>query len=135
MAARTKRVHVLFAVAIISGTAILASIVAPNFVRTRAQGGIRGCPGSLKNIATALEMYSTDNEGHYPRSLAQLTPKYLKMIPTCPSATSDTYNASWETARGPDAYTIFCNGNFHRATGILHPNYPQYSSFTGLIKP
>ena len=89
----------------------------------------------MKNIATALGMYATDHEGHYPANLSQLTPNYLKAIHGCPSAMSDTYSASFQVERRPDAYTFFCTGNFHTATGILRPNFPQFSSYKGLILP
>lgn len=36
---------------------------------------------NLKNIGTALEMYSTDHKGLYPKKLDELTPDYLKQIP------------------------------------------------------
>ncbi len=51
---------------------------------------------SLKKIATALEMYTTDNAGRYPTSLSALAKygMYLRTIPTCPAAGCDTYSAS-----------------------------------------
>ncbi|CAN0391541.1 unnamed protein product, partial [Phaeothamnion confervicola] len=60
--------------------------------RTHCGGQLTGCKSNLKNLATSLEMYSTDNAGHYPRSsLNLLTPNYLKVIPQCPTAQRDTY--------------------------------------------
>lgn len=47
------------------------------------------------NVAMTLDMYATDNHGLYPDALAQVTPKYLKTIPTCPSVGRDTYSAGY----------------------------------------
>ena len=126
-------IELMIVIAII---AILAAILVPNFIRARAQGQLTACKSNLKNGATSLEMYSTDNAGHYPKSaLGLLTPNYLKIIPQCPSAQSDTYTAAYSAATVPDAYTLFCTGNFHTAAGINSANYPQYSSYSGLLLP
>jgi len=62
------------------------------------------CKSNLKNIATALEMYATDNRGRYPTGLDQLlqppTP-YLKQIPTCPAAGRSTYG-DYQMTYNPD---------------------------------
>lgn len=39
---------------------------------------------SLKNMATALEMYAVDHGGQYPENLDALRVVYLKLIPTPP---------------------------------------------------
>ena len=76
-------IELMIVIAII---AILAAILVPNFIRARAQGLLTSCKSNLKNSATALEMYSTDNAGRYPTgtSLATgaITPAYLKSAPT-----------------------------------------------------
>lgn len=111
---------------------VLAGIAVPNFIRARSQGQTTACKSNLKNIGTALEMYSTDNSGHYPTQLSKLTPDYLKTIPTCPSAGHDTYSASYESHLLPDGYTVMCQGANHEKAG-LGPNFPQYTSERGLL--
>ena len=128
-------IELMIVIAII---AILAAILVPNFIRARAQGQLTACKSNLKNIATSLEMYSTDNAGRYPLTAsiaAKLTPNYLKTIPQCPSATSDTYSTGYTATTVPDAYSVWCSASFHTATGILTAGYPQYSSYSGLILP
>jgi len=122
-------IELMIVIAII---AILAAILVPNFIRARAQGQLTACKSNLKNIGTALEMYSTDNSGHYPTALGQLTPNYLKIIPTCASAGSDTYSAKFTSSSNPDAYTVECSGTNHTAAS-MNANYPQYTSTQGLI--
>lgn len=131
---------------------ILFLILAPNFFRTGGGGTYTQCQSNLKNIGTALEMYSTDNQGRYPRILSQLTPDYLKIIPTCSAAGKDTYSAGFESFYGLkekiDRYTVFCMGDSHQWTKAYYlyvipyrtrsgmnipPNYPQYNSTEGLI--
>lgn len=85
------------------------------------------CKSNLKNLGTAMEMYSTDYDGCYPDSLSQLTPNYLKTIPTCPAAEKVTYRQGF--ASQEDAYTLMCGGHHHAE---LERNFPQYTSAQGL---
>ena len=48
-------IELMIVIAII---AILAAILVPNFLRARAQGQRTACQSNLKNLSTALEMYS-----------------------------------------------------------------------------
>lgn len=110
---------------------VVAAIAIPSFERARHLGQLVGCESNLKNIGTALEMYDVDY-GSYPRSLAMLTPEYLRYIPTCPAAGADTYSSSYSVSA--TGYTVTCAGAHHQAVG-LPPNYPQYTSTQGLIVP
>lgn len=91
-----------------------------------------GCISNLKNIATALEMWSTDNQGRYPRSLRQLTPDYLKTLPHCPQAGSDTYSASYTRSESPDLFSLACQGDHHKLANV-EADHPAYKSDVGLI--
>lgn len=83
------------------------------------------CKSNLKNLATALEMYSTDNGGRYPLGLEALPGgNYLKLIPSCP--TQAVY--SYEVTASPDRFTLNCKGSHPQA------GYPQYSSDQGLLE-
>jgi len=44
--------------------------------------GLTAMKSNLKNMGTALEMYSADHKGLYPEKLEQLTPDYLKTLPS-----------------------------------------------------
>lgn len=78
----------------------------------------RDCANNLRDIGTALEMYSIDSAGRYPRALGdrctfqeQDVPltrlsHYLDSIPSCP--TIGAYRLA--TAVGPDLYTVVCTG-------------------------
>lgn len=105
------------------------------------------CKSNLKILATAIEMYTSDNMGRSPLDLVKgpgsgpttplrlpqaVVPKYLTVIPTCRAAGTDTYTGSAWGACGPDAYTIVCGGHHHAGAG-QGENYPQYTSFQGLI--
>ncbi|MCE7870239.1 hypothetical protein DYH09_07655 [bacterium CPR1] len=91
------------------------------------------CKSNLLSIATALERYSTDNQGRYPVALSALTPKYLRRIPSCPAAGADSYSASYQMSSNPDAFTLCCQGSHHRKVGYP-PNHPAYTSVNGLIQ-
>jgi hypothetical protein len=100
--------------------------------RPHTRGQLSACQSNEKNIGTALEMYATDNKGEYPLSLAPLAPKYLKVIPTCPAAGTDTYSSSYQR-NSPQSYRFYCSGSNH--TDLLNgsANFPQYTSEQGLI--
>jgi len=119
-------IELMIVIAII---AILAAILVPNFLRARAQGQRTACQSNLKNLSTALEMYSTDASGRYPTGLGNLTPDYLRAIPTCGSAGSNTYN--YTSHSNPDNFTIYCSGSNHSSAG-MGTNQPSYTSTGGL---
>ena len=123
-------IELMIVIAII---AILAAILVPNFIRARAQGQATACKSNLKNIGTALEMYSTDNSGRFPVALGSLTPNYLKTIPSCPSIGSNTYTGGFTSSSNPDSYTVYCNGTNHAGVNYSG-NYPQYTSTQGLLE-
>lgn len=90
-------------------------------------------------MGTALEMYSTDFDGRYPRHLGKLTPNYLKTIPQCPQSKHQTYRMAtgpgmaYNTAGFKDYYFLECTGNSHAKVGVSR-NYPQYDGIQGLIE-
>jgi len=125
-------VEIMIVIAII---AILAAILVPNFIRARAQGQATACKSNLKNIGTALEMYSTDNSGRFPTNPSTLTPNYLKSIPTCPSVGTVSYTtAGFTSVSVPDAYTVVCSGASNHSGAGYGANYPQYTSTQGLVE-
>ena len=85
---------------------------------TLPQRDYESCQENLKNLATALEMYSTDNSRHYPEKLEQLVPGILKSIPTCPSAKRDTYSKGYKLSPDDHHWRISCKGNNHILAGI-----------------
>jgi len=98
----------------------------------RQRSGYISCQSNLKNIGTALEMYSTDNQGRYPSSLDKLTPNYLRSIPICPSArSSKVYFRSYSSSSSPDNYTFYCAGLNHKASNVPK-DFPQYTCIKGL---
>ena len=125
-------------IAIVLSVILLVGLLAPNFIRHGCRGQLTACKSNLKNIGTALEMYSTDWNGHYPRNLNLLTPNYLKTIPECPNAGRVTYRADfgpqagYNNRRFQDYYVVECAGNNHRGASVP-PDYPQYDAVNGLI--
>lgn len=116
-----------------AGAAMTLPILIPNFMRARGQGQLTACKSNEKNIATALEMYASDNVGRYPTDLKPLiTGNYLRMIPTCPAAGKDTYTETYQVQNTPDLFSFYCRGNHH---GTLAPeNHPAYNAEMGLVE-
>jgi len=122
-------IELMIVIAII---AILAAILVPNFLKARAQGVATACAANLKNIATAVEMYSTDNSGTYPGALTSLTTGgYLQAVPVCPAGST-----SYGYASALTGYTVYCAtaSNPHTAAGYGSTGYPQYTASGGLKK-
>ncbi|MEQ8225441.1 MAG: protein kinase, partial [Candidatus Eremiobacterota bacterium] len=64
----------------------------PNFLRARGSGELATCESNLKNLATALEFYSSDNNSLYPSGFNKLLEpsknkdSYMRTIPLCPAS-------------------------------------------------
>lgn len=108
---------------------LFGPLMGENFSTARAQGQFTACKSNLKNIGTACEMYSTDYQGKYPANLTLLTPNYLKTIPQCPAAGSDTYSSTFKSTANPDYYEVACSGNHHQQAS---DNLPSYNCNEGL---
>lgn len=94
---------------------------------------LKVCQQNVKNLGTALEMYSIENFGRYPLALSGVvSPTIMQALPTCPAARADTYTAGYESTSNPDNYVVVCSGQHH--VGVPS-NYPQYSSAKGFIMP
>jgi prepilin-type N-terminal cleavage/methylation domain-containing protein len=128
MRKRIKGFTLIELMIVIAIIAILAAILVPNFLRARAQGQLTACKSNMKNIGTAMEMYSSDNQGRYPSALTLITPNYLKTIPTCASAGASTYSYTYTTV--PDNYTAYCSVSYH--AGMIGAGFPQYDAVQGL---
>jgi len=103
---------------------------------------LEDCRSNLGVLGTACEVYRSD-WGFYPPRLKQLTLKgrntgYLKAIPTCPAAGSDTYSQTYRMRRshfdedhkykgGIDFFIIYCGG--HQHTWVQ----PGYDCRRGLV--
>jgi hypothetical protein len=103
----------------------------PHNPRLRHAGLFNACSSNCKNISTALDMYYEDNNKHYPISLSQLTPTYIRNLPVCGEAKRETYSSTYVCNKTRDAYTFYCGGENHAS--ILNGNYPQYNSRAGLV--
>ncbi len=90
-----------------------------------AQDARTECEKNLKNLATALEMYSVDWHGKYPKSLTPLTPDYLHKIPNCPLTGNDSYSASYQVTNSPGSWSLNCSGSHEGGR-------PAYDSLNGL---
>jgi len=133
---RSKFGWILLITALLA-VAALSLILVPNFLRARARGQLTACKSNLKNIATALEMYATDNAGRYPQSLEKLVDsKLLNFIPTCPSAGKMTY-LDYQVVTNPDSFSFSCCGSNHKASFAGYKSdstgFPKYNAIEGLL--
>jgi len=113
-------------------------MVLPAYLHSRHCAQYVGCESNLKNIGTLLELYSSEHGGDYPKSLRDIAPRFIKVLPVCPAARRDTYTHSYHTSGDRKAYTVYCEGNNHRFYLKEHhanhaAGFPEYDSFNGLI--
>ncbi len=133
-----KKGNGLTCLAFLGLVAVVGAMLAPNFVRARARGQLTACKSNLKNLGTAMEMYSTDFSGMYPPTMDLLIPNYLKTIPECPAAGSVTYrlttgSVAYNNPGFQDYYFFECAGPNHTSVSVP-VNYPQYDGITGLVE-
>lgn len=117
---------------------LVASALAVRFARMQnAESDLVNCKENLKNLGTAMEMYSTDWSGRYSSAFAKLTPNYLKTLPECPAARAMTYRmesgveSPHNTQGFQDYYFMYCEGDFHRDMK-LPSNYPVYDGIASM---
>ena len=108
-----------------AGLAIILTAVGLFLYHEKPTIELKQCETNLRQLAIALEMYSYEHQGRYPRSLAELVPQYVISLPKCPAAGADTYSSGLATASQPDIFSLQCTGNFHHKA--RQPiNCPQY---------
>lgn len=110
--------------ALIASGVILLAIVAVSWfiLDSHHRKRLLECKTNLKDLGTAMEMYSTDYDGHYPSQLQMLTPNYLAELPSCPNSDGQYQLKTLPDAPGNDSgfedyYYIFCAGQNHQAAG------------------
>jgi Tfp pilus assembly protein PilE len=91
---------------------VLATIIVMDLRRAYYRGKLVGCVSNLRNLATAQNQFIVENR-KYPDTLAELTPRYIASIPTCPSARADTYSTGYVRVEDPDRFTLHCKGTNH----------------------
>lgn len=111
---------------------LLAAIMMPKFARARFSAELAQCEGNLKQIDTAVRMYSNDNSQILPVDLVTLTNAsggmrgYLPPRLVCPSNDA-TYGYS--PAADNSSFTVLCQG-VHSASvpDMVDPGYPQFGN-------
>ncbi|MCD4785684.1 MAG: hypothetical protein K8T10_17825 [Candidatus Eremiobacteraeota bacterium] len=122
---------VIFAGLVIIGFVLI--IESQNYQRRKAAGNFTFCLSNCKNIGQTLKKYSGENNGKYPRRLTDLTPDYLRNIPSCPASGSNRgFIKSYMVSGDLKSFTFYCKGRHHKNVGV-DSNYPQYNSRDDLI--
>lgn len=119
-------IELMIVIAIIG---LLAALIIPNFSKARSQSKFSACKTNIKNIATAIEMYSVAEDAMYPINLGKIiTADYIPQEPFCPEKqTSYRYGRTSSPCVG---YSIWCAGNNHYT--MLMYTGPGYGSVSGL---
>lgn len=118
--------------------AILAAILIPNFTHARAQAATSACMSNMKTIATAMELYYTDNQA-YPAatktavtSVIGLSTYMGNQNPVDPAGPGSYEVSSSESASGVWTYDIWCPGKHDPTT--LKPIQPAGNTTNTTIK-
>ncbi|MEQ8225785.1 MAG: hypothetical protein ABRQ37_25960, partial [Candidatus Eremiobacterota bacterium] len=131
---------IFYNIIIIIALIVSHTVFIPALLCSRRSAEWSVCEANLKNLGTALEMYSSDNNGLYPSGLNKLVEKsnegsYMKKIPKClviHNYFHGKYRDCYEYAVSEDYknFTIQCNQG-HKGASMLQ--YPQYNHYQGLI--
>jgi hypothetical protein len=97
------------------------------FTTKKSQGELTITVSNMKNIGTALEMYSTDYNGKYPAKLEKLAPNYLKSIPKPARGGEYKYWAN----KKKTAYVVKVPADMFKDMG-MEGDKLQYNSAKGL---
>jgi len=118
-------IELMIVIAII---AILASVLVPNFAKSREKAKLEGCKSNLRNLAVAAEIYRNDNNGTAPEtgwitsSHNLVTSGCLKAVPTCPTQPAGTTSYYFgPSGSKPGDYYIVCNNS----GALWHPGVPD----------
>lgn len=90
---------------------------------------LQACVDNLAALQNSLDKYKLDNQGKYPGRLDDLGTRYIRAVPTCPTAGGAPYAYACSTT--PNAYTVMCAGANHGGTRAGR-SYPRLDSRTGL---
>ncbi len=126
---------IVMAVTLMIGSPFLFALSGNRYKNTGGQ--LAACESNLKNLATALEMYATDNGGNYPPTLdclictVGIPGGYMKTIPICPSSRAKK-SYLYIRSDTPDNFTLWCSyPDAHKNAG-LKTGWPQYTPGQGL---
>jgi type IV pilus assembly protein PilA len=118
--------ELMVVVAIIS---IIAAILVPNFFHARAQAAVSACEANIRAIATAGELYYSDNQVYPTAGINPVSTsfgdgnsapgRYLSQTPLDPAGGGNgyTFTANNAPTNGQQSYTIACSG-VHDSTAL-----------------
>lgn len=116
--------QVAWLVAMVAITALAAHLTVPHLEPKVTL--VDPCAANIEKLERALDAYAQDWDGHHPRELAVLTPRYLPSLPVCPELGTNAYRHLYRpTATG---YELACPGPKDT------PSYPHYVAARGLIE-
>jgi type II secretion system protein G len=110
---------------------LLMSISIPVYRRSIDKARFNVCQNNLRNIVNAIENYHLDNHT-YPAELKDLLPNnYIQILPSCPSASLDTYSTGYQYDNVSGEFTIACKGSYHISIGFA-ADQPYYEFSSGM---
>lgn len=116
---------------VIAIIAILAAILTPVLMRARFKTYHSACVQNERNLGTALELYSLENDQLFPDDLNSLvTPgdPFIKFIERCPS-TAISYDTTYTVDSDNKGYLLVCPGSHDlQLPGVVDEDYPQIRS-------
>lgn len=110
---------------------ILAAILIPNFIKAKYKAHLANCQSNIRTIATAAELYRTDNNAYPPSGAVAPGNPIFDLSFINPDAVKCPSNGSNYTLEVMDEhYTVVCNGLHHLLLSVS-PGYPQFSPTRG----
>ena len=107
------------------------SLLGRRLILVSAVEGRDQCRQQIHRMASACELYASDNAGLYPHSLDKLVPNYLSGLPDCPVPSAGRSRYQYAQSAVPKVFTLCCQGDRHALAG----GQPQHSSGQSLVEP
>lgn len=108
-------IELLIVIAIL---AVLAAILIPNFVRSRASSLLAAAQVDLRNIGTALDLYYNENQLYPDQAAWEATLETGRYIRTVPVSPIDKASYGYQTSAGRDNYVLYDGPNKYTQAGV-----------------
>lgn len=120
-------IELLIVIAIL---AILAALLIPNFVRSRAASHLAACQLDLRNIAAAIELYFGENQTYPPAASWEGDLESAGFIRAVPKSPIDKASYGYATDATRSAFVLWDGPNKYTQAGIT--GYVVYTATGGL---
>lgn len=91
---------------------IITAISIAGLYEARELSIAKSCECNVRNLKTALELYSVENNDQYPDSIIKLCPQYINKLPKCQANKYDDY--LYSVSKDNSKFSLHCANYSHK---------------------